>query len=150
VIALSDDDDKGASTSTLGIVVQKKPKGASGQVIAMNRTMDAFLDRVMGTDEVDKSNIHLLRLVFESPVRSGFLLTLVGNCNRTGPGNFQIRKKPDWTDVDQFFSVYCFRGLFRTGCNQILDRTWGATGCPASQLQAAIFFMEIGSELTEL
>jgi hypothetical protein len=91
-----------------------------------------------------------ITLVFESPVWSGFLLTLVGNCNRTSPGNFQIRKKLDWPDVDRFFSVYCFWGLFWTGCNQILDRTWVATGCLASQLQAAIFYMDIGSELTEL
>jgi hypothetical protein len=65
VITLSDDDDTGASTSMLGgaSVVPKKAKSASGQVIAMKRTVDAFLDRAMSTDEVDKSNIHLLRYV---------------------------------------------------------------------------------------
>jgi hypothetical protein len=55
VIALSDDDDKGTSTSTLGVAVRKGAKGASGQVIAMKRTMDAFLNRAMSTDEVDMS-----------------------------------------------------------------------------------------------
>ena len=60
VIALSDDDE---STSMPGVVVRKKAKGASGQVIATKRTMDAFLDRAMSTDEVDKSNIRLLRYV---------------------------------------------------------------------------------------
>jgi hypothetical protein len=51
------------STSTLGVVAQKKAKGASGQVIATRRTVDAFLDRAMSADEVDKSNIRLLRYV---------------------------------------------------------------------------------------
>jgi hypothetical protein len=65
VITLSDDDDtgKGASTSTLGIVVQKRAKGASGRVVGTKQTVDAFLDRAMSTDEVDKSNIRLLRYV---------------------------------------------------------------------------------------
>lgn len=66
VIALSGDNDEGASTSTLGIVVWKKAKGASGQVIATKRTMDAFVDRAMSTNEVDKSNIHLSGMCFDT------------------------------------------------------------------------------------
>ena len=46
---------------TSGPVVQKNAKGSKGQVVA-TRTVEAFLDRAMSTEEVDKANIHMLRL----------------------------------------------------------------------------------------
>ena len=46
---------------TSGPVVQKKAKGSKGQVVA-TRTVEAFLDRAMSTEEVDKANIRMLRL----------------------------------------------------------------------------------------
>jgi len=50
------------------LVVGKKQQGPSGRVIAVKRThssLDAFLARPMGEDEVDKANVLLLRYVFK-------------------------------------------------------------------------------------
>ena len=69
-------------------------------------------------------------IVFESLVRSGFSLQNRATATATGLDNSQIWATADWTDTDWFFSVFCIPGLFRTGFNQILDRTGIETGCP--------------------
>jgi hypothetical protein len=85
-----------------------------------------------------------LQLVFESPVRSGFLTSKEGNRTHNRVHNFQIWATMDWTDMDRFFAVFCIPGLFQTGCNQILDRTAVATGYPMYQLPNKKTFREIG------
>ena len=56
---VSDEENMSASDRT-----QKKAKGPSGQVITVKKgRMDAFLDRAMSVEEIDKANIRMLRQV---------------------------------------------------------------------------------------
>ena len=58
-IDVSDGED---DTSGSAVTIQKKAKGSKGQAVA-TWTVEAFLDRAMSTEEVDKANICMLRLV---------------------------------------------------------------------------------------
>jgi hypothetical protein len=59
VVEPSDDENMSASDRA-----QKKVKGPGGQVIAMKKGgMDAFLDRVMSVEEINKANVQMLRQV---------------------------------------------------------------------------------------
>ena len=64
-IDISDGED-----DTPGPIVQKRAKGSKGQVVA-TRTVEAFLDRAMSTEEMDKANIRMLRFVNSMRTKKG-------------------------------------------------------------------------------